>query len=344
MQTLFCDTSRMNASTINVVGAGAFGSALAHVWCSSSAGEGHRVRLWCRDAAQVAALQARGDNIRVPGCPPLRGIEAGHWDDFAGTNDPNDPAAIVVLAVKARAQAAVFASLRPHLHPDCTVVTVSKGFADDQGRLLSEAVTPSSGLAVLSGPSFAADLFADRPAALTLAHCSASKLAEALSAPLLRLYPSADPVGAQVCGALKNVIAIACGCADGMDLGASARSALMTRGLREIERVIEAYGGDQRTATGLAGFGDLALTCQDAQSRNHWFGVQLGQGHQASDLLAQGITVEGALAAQGVLSGPRTQALDLPICQAVAHLVSGHLTPKDLMSRLLARRQAQDVG
>lgn len=327
----------MSASTIHIIGAGAFGSALAHVWLQS----GLAVRLWCRQAAQAEALSHHGINPAVPDCPVLTGVNGGQLDHFQATS----PADIVVLAVKAQAQTAVFQNLAPSLHPNCTIVTVSKGFADEQGALLSEALMPVPGLAVLSGPSFAADLFANRPTALTLATAGdADPLLSTLSTPLLRLYHSDDPRGVQVCGALKNVIAIACGCADGMGLGASARSALMTRGLREIERVIRAYDGDPRTAAGLAGIGDLALTCQDRQSRNHRFGFELGQGARASAVLAQGTTVEGVRAAQSVVAANRTQALDLPILSAVAALVSERITPQQLLNELLARSHASDVG
>ena len=327
----------MNTATIHVIGAGAFGSALAYAWLQG----GRTVQLWCRDTAQAEALNRHATNTRVADCPSLTGVKAGPLDRFEAT----DPADIVVLAVKARAQAAVFRALKSKLHPACAVVTASKGFADDAGTLLSEAIQPKAGLAVLSGPSFAADLFANRPAALTLATPGeANEALAALSTNLLRLYHSDDPRGVQVCGALKNVIAIACGCADGMGLGASARSALMTRGLREIERVIGAYQGDERTATGLAGIGDLALTCQDSQSRNHRFGFELGQGQQASALLAKGTTVEGALAAQSLTTAIRTQLLDLPILRAVSALVSDQISPQQLLTDLLARSQTSDVG
>ena len=331
----------MNRPSIHIVGAGAFGSALAHVWLQG----GSRVKLWCRDPAQAETLARTGRNPKVPDCPTLSGIEAGPLSALDLRSAENHDSAVVVLAVKARAQKAVFADLKARLHDACPVITASKGFADPGGHLLSEALKPEKGLGVLSGPSFAADLFANRPTALTLANAGdPSPLVADLSTPLLRLYHSDDPKGVQVCGALKNVIAIACGCADGMDLGASARSALMTRGLREIERVIEAYQGQTRTAAGLAGFGDLALTCQDSQSRNHHFGFQIGQGRRAAEILAEGKTVEGALAALSVKDGPRTANLDLPISHAVAELVEDQISPENLLSRLLARSYTSDVG
>lgn len=329
----------MNRPSIHIIGAGAFGSALAHVWLTG----GSRVKLWCRDPAQAETLARQGLNPKVPDCPALAGIDAGPLSTFDLEAQQDD--AVVVLAVKARAQQAVFAALSARLPDTCPIITASKGFADPSGHLLSEAIQPKSGLGVLSGPSFSADLFANRPTALTLALAGGpSSLVADLSTPLLRLYHSDDPAGVQVCGALKNVIAIACGCADGMGMGASARSALMTRGLREIERVIEAYDGQTRTAAGLAGFGDLALTCQDSQSRNHQFGFQIGQGKRAADILAAGKTIEGALAALSVKAGPRTAHLDLPISHAVADLVEDRISPQKLLPRLLARSHTSDVG
>ncbi|MGB1155423.1 MAG: NAD(P)H-dependent glycerol-3-phosphate dehydrogenase [Alphaproteobacteria bacterium] len=331
----------MSRGRVHIVGAGAFGSALAKVWLSADVS----VQLWCRDPEQAERLNHDGHNPRVPGCLPLAGVRAGTLDRFGAAGEAMAPGDVLILAVKARAQAEVFAALAPHVPQTCQVVTVSKGFATATGDLLSEALSPPGGLAVLSGPSFAADLFAGRPTALTLAANGVqTAMIEQLSTPQLRLYQSDDPIGVQVCGALKNVIAIACGCSDGMGLGASARSALMTRGLREIERVIAVYGGQHRTAAGLAGLGDLALTCQDSQSRNHRFGVQLGLGEQADALLAQGITVEGAQAALALLAGARTAALDLPISQAVGQLIRDNLSPQDLMTQLLARSLKDDVG
>ena len=142
---------------------------------------------------------------------------------------------------------------------------------------------------------------------------------------------------------MKNVIAIACGCSIGLGLGASARSALMTRGLREIERVVTLYGGSVRTASGLAGIGDLALTCQDADSRNYRFGLALGRGDDLSAILAQNITVEGADTARGLRDGSRTSGIDLPISHAVADLIDGKADRTEVITKLLDRALTQDV-
>ena len=270
----------------------------------------------------------------------MPGITAGVLADFALTS-AND---VVVLAVKAQAQAGVFRPLRDRIQPSNAVVTVSKGFADGRGTLLSAALALPQGLGVLSGPSFSLDLFEDRPTAVALAtERPDATLLAALSTPRLRLYASTDTVGVQICGAMKNVVAIACGCSDGMGFGASARSALMARGLRELERVTEVYGGDPRTAVGLAGVGDLALTCQDQQSRNYSFGFDLGRGQSATDLLGRGTTVEGAATALSLIASGHTEGVSLPITEAVARLSRGEGSPAEEVTTLLSRSLAADV-
>lgn len=321
---------------IHVIGAGAFGSALAHTWHRA----GRDVTLWCRDGQQASLLAESGQNTKVPTCPSLKGIKAGVLAYFKSSGEAD----CIVLAVKAQVQSDVFAAIKPGLTEETAVVTASKGFANPSGDLLSESLDPAGGLSVLSGPSFAQDLFENRPAALTLATEAADEgLIQSLSTPSFRLYASTDTAGVQICGAMKNIIAIACGCSDGMGFGASARTALMTRGLREIERVIAAYGGDQKSAAGLAGVGDLALTCQDRQSRNFSFGFELGRGNTAADLLQNGTTVEGATAAGYLRGSERVSSLDLPISTAVADLVAGADSPAKIVEKLLTRRLAADV-
>lgn len=320
-----------------MIGAGEFGSSLAYAWRQA----GRSVALWCRDPIQAASLRDTGVNPKVPECPAMPGIKAGVLADFAPPS-AND---VVVLAVKAQAQAGVFGPLRDRIQPSNAVVTVSKGFADGRGTLLSAALALPQGLGVLSGPSFSLDLFEDRPTAVALAtERPDAALLAALSTPRLRLYASTDTVGVQICGAMKNVVAIACGCSDGMGFGASARSALMARGLRELERVTEVYGGDPRTAVGLAGVGDLALTCQDQQSRNYSFGYDLGRGHQsAEELLGRGTTVEGAATALSLIASGHTEGVSLPITEAVARLSRGEGSPAEEVTTLLSRSLAADV-
>ena len=320
-----------------MIGAGEFGSSLAYAWRQA----GRSVALWCRDPIQAASLRDTGVNPKVPECPAMPGIKAGVLADFAPPS-AND---VVVLAVKAQAQAGVFGPLRDRIQPSNAVVTVSKGFADGSGTLLSAALALPQGLGVLSGPSFSLDLFEDRPTAVALAtERPDAALLAALSTPCLRLYASTDTVGVQICGAMKNVVAIACGCSDGMGFGASARSALMARGLRELERVTEVYGGDPRTAVGLAGVGDLALTCQDQQSRNYSFGYDLGRGHQsAEELLGRGTTVEGAATALSLIASGHTEGVSLPITEAVARLSRGEGSPAEEVTTLLSRSLAADV-
>ncbi|MBL6771597.1 MAG: NAD(P)H-dependent glycerol-3-phosphate dehydrogenase [Alphaproteobacteria bacterium] len=319
-----------------MIGAGEFGSSLAYAWRQA----GRSVALWCRDPAQATSLRETGINPKVPECPAMPGIRAGVLADFALMSAKD----VVVLAVKAQAQTGVFEPLRDRIRPGNAVVTVSKGFADGTGTLLSTALALPQGLGVLSGPSLSLDLFEDRPTAVTLAteNPDAGLLA-VLSTPRLRLYASADTIGAQICGAMKNVVAIACGCSDGMGFGPSARSALMTRGLRELERLTEVYGGDPRTAVGLAGVGDLALTCQDQQSRNYSFGHDLGQGQSALELLSRGTTVEGAATALSLIASGHTEGVSLPITEAVARLSRGEGSPAEEVTTLLSRSLAADV-
>lgn len=326
----------MDKRNIHVIGAGEFGSALAHAWLQG----GRQVALWCRDAQQAAILRKSGRNPKVPECPLLPGIGGGHLADFA-VDSAHD---VLVLAVKAQSQTVVFEPLRDRFGSNNPVVAVSKGFADGKGTLLSSALALPQGMGVLSGPSFSLDLFSNRPTAVTLATESSDEaLLALLSTSRLRLYASRDTVGVQVCGAMKNIVAIACGCSDGMGFGASARAALMARGLRELERVTEVFGGDPRTAVGLAGVGDLALTCQDEQSRNYSFGHNLGEGQSAVDLLSRGTTVEGAAAALSLIASGRVSGLSLPITEAVARLSRGEGSPVEEVANLLSRSLAVDV-
>ena len=201
---------------------------------------------------------------------------------------------------------------------------------------LIDAACPTATAAILTGPSFARDIALGLPTALTLACAdeSAGKaLQSALTTPNLRLYRTTDTIGAELGGALKNVIAIACGAVMGAGLGESARAALMTRGFAEINRLARALGAQPDTLAGLAGFGDLALTCTSDQSRNYRFGLSIGQGTDFDP----SVTVEGAATARAVLARATAMKIDMPITHAVTALVNGELRVDQAMDMLLSR-------
>ena len=252
-------------------------------------------------------------------------------------------AAIVVAAVPAQATREVLARLAPAMSPGVPLVLTAKGLEQGTLRLQSEIAAeaaPGHPPSVLTGPSLARDLLAGLPTAVTLA-CAEEGLGEALQHRLatraLRLYLSDDLVGAQVGGAVKNVIAIACGAAIGAGLGESARAALMTRGFAEMLRLGRALGGRDETLAGLSGLGDLALTSSSENSRNYAYGLALGRGTPPEALAADGRTYEGAASAEPVVALAARLGVEMPISAAVAALVRGEITVPAAVERLLAR-------
>ena len=221
------------------------------------------------------------------------------------------------------------------------VVTCAKGIDKSAGRLLTEVLEadlPHHPVAVLSGPGFAADIARGLPTAMAIAapdQALAERLANALSSRTFRLYASTDRIGVQLGGALKNVLAIACGIVEGAGLGDSARAALISRGLAEMSRLVEAMGGKADTVRGLSGLGDLVLTGTSHQSRNLRFGISLGQGEPADTV--GGPLVEGAFAASVAARLGEKFAVDLPITHAVAAIIDGRLDIRTAMERLMSR-------
>jgi glycerol-3-phosphate dehydrogenase (NAD(P)+) len=306
--------------SIAIVGAGAWGTALAQ----AQAAQGRQVALWARRVDVVAAIRERGENTPcLPGVGLAPSIDVSV--DLAATLAAADIAILAVPAAHAPEVAAAIgrtAAVPPH------VVLAAKGFAQPGSRLLADAigrVLPEAGIAVLSGPSFAQDVARGLPTAIVLAAGTigtARDLAARLATPSLRIYAGDDRAGVQVGGALKNVIAIACGIVAGRGLGESARAALLTRGLAEMARLAEALGGRQRTLMGLSGLGDLALTCASPQSRNHALGLELGRGAKLATLLAgRRSVVEGVGAAAAAGSLAARLDIALPICQSVAAIL-----------------------
>ncbi|HHY49645.1 MAG TPA: NAD(P)H-dependent glycerol-3-phosphate dehydrogenase, partial [Alphaproteobacteria bacterium] len=244
----------------------------------------------------------------------------------------------VILAVPAQATRAAIAAIGGEALANKPVVLSAKGL--ETGTLLRQsevllALAPMARPFVLSGPSFAADVAAGRPTAVTLAGDDASEtseLAAALAGPAFRLYAADDRIGVELAGALKNVYALACGAVEGAGLGASARSALIARGFAELNRIIVALGGSPTTLTGLAGLGDLTLSCTSMQSRNYRYGVALGRGEPPPDLLAEGVAT--APVAQLMA---REQAVDAPLIDAVNLLLTGARSIDEIVAGLMSR-------
>lgn len=314
--------------TVAIAGAGAFGTALA----VSLASRGESVVLWARDADGAAQMDRTRGNPRLPGVTLPTQVRM--------TSDPAllYGADIILLAVPAQTLRAFLtdhaAGLAGKMLVSCAkgidLVTLSGPTA-----LIADLV-PNAIPAVLTGPSFAADIARGLPTALTIAcpdDVAGTALQQALSTPTLRLYRTTDTVGAELGGAIKNVIAIACGACIGAGLGDSARAALMTRGFAEMQRLALRLGAEADTLAGLAGLGDLVLTCTSDQSRNYRHGLSLGRGVMQDDT----VTVEGVATSKAVSALALTLDLDLPISAVVAALCDHRLTMADAMNTLLNR-------
>jgi glycerol-3-phosphate dehydrogenase (NAD(P)+) len=318
---------------IAVIGAGAFGTALAAVIALEGR---HPVTLIGRNPLLMSDLRSdRIHNAALPGIVLPDGLQ------FSAEPDALQEASIVLLAMPSQAQADAGRHYGPYLAKQASIVTCAKGIDRSSGRLLSEvleAELPHHAIAVLSGPGFASDIARGLPTAMAVAASDqvvAERLAGALSGPTFRLYASADRIGVQLGGALKNVLAIACGIVEGAGLGESARAALISRGLAEMSRLVEAMGGNADTVRGLSGLGDLVLTGTSHQSRNLRFGMALGRGEQVRSAAAP--LVEGAFAASVAAKLGVQHSVDLPVTDAVAAIIDGRLDVRSAMERLMAR-------
>ncbi|WP_246153918.1 NAD(P)H-dependent glycerol-3-phosphate dehydrogenase [Methylobacterium oryzihabitans] len=320
--------------TVAVVGGGAWGTALAN---AAAAGQEGEVVLWMRDAAAARdAARARENARYLPGVPLHPRVRpSGEAGDLAG-------AGAVLLVVPAQTLRGVLGTLRPALRPDATLVICAKGIERGSDAFMTEvaaAVAPGAPLAVLSGPSFAADVARGLPTAVTLAAAEparAAALAGILSGPALRVYHSGDLRGVEIGGAAKNVLAIACGAVVGRGLGESARAALVARSFAELMRFARACGARSETLMGLSGLGDLVLSASSAQSRNFAFGERLGRGADPGEA-AGGKLAEGALTAAGLVALARRHGVEMPVAEAVAALVAGTLRLDDAIAALMRR-------
>ena len=317
---------------VGVVGGGSWGTALAN----AAAMAGREVTLWLRDGQAAQALQTSRENARyLPGVRLHERVFASH-----------DPArlagaATMLMVTPAQTLRGVLENLAPALD-GAALVLCSKGIERGSDAFMSAVARqarPEAVIAVLSGPSFAADVVRGLPTAVTLA-CEdggeAARLAELLSGPAFRLYHTDDVRGVEIGGAGKNVLAIASGIVAGRGLGESARAALIARAFAELMRFARAYGGRPETLMGLSGLGDLVLTASSPQSRNFAFGERLGRGASPEEA-AGGKLAEGAFTAAALLGLAHKQGVEMPVAEAVGAIVSGAISVDEAMTRLLTR-------
>ncbi len=325
---------------IGIIGAGAWGTALAMVAVRS----GCRVALWARNPAVAAAINNHHENREyLPGIGLDRTIVAtSDLADFTGKD-------ALLLVTPAQSLGKTASDLEPHIKHPLPVAICSKGLERGTNRLLSdvlEQVMPQAIACILSGPSFAIDVAHHLPTAVTLASDdvkTAEALARALGSPSFRPYASGDIIGAQIGGAVKNVLAIACGIVEGRSLGQSARSALTCRGFAELTRFALAHGGKIETLGGLSGLGDLILTCSSQMSRNMSLGYALGQGNSLEQIMKSRNSVTEGVHTAGVVCEIAAQKnIEMPICEAVRDICAGSISVDQAIENLMARPFRQE--
>jgi glycerol-3-phosphate dehydrogenase (NAD(P)+) len=316
-------------NTFTVIGAGAWGTALAMV----AARAGRAVALYAHDADHAARIAAQRENPRLPGVALAA--------DIAVTNDLASAARadIVLVATPAQHLRGAVNALAPHLAPATPVIACAKGIEHGTHKFMTDIIAETALRAVpaiLSGPSFADDVARGLPTAVTLAakdEALAAKLVQALGSPTFRPYHSTDVRGVEIGGAAKNVLAIAAGIVVGKQLGASAQAALATRGFSELSRFGRALGARPETLVGLSGLGDLILTCSTAQSRNFAAGLALGRGEPPP----AGKLAEGVSTAPVLVELAASHHVEMPVSQAVAAILANQLSIDDAIEGLLSR-------
>jgi glycerol-3-phosphate dehydrogenase (NAD(P)+) len=326
-------------TAIAVLGAGSWGTALAiHL-----ARAGRRVALWARSADTAESIDASRENaLYLPGhrLPPEIRVTADLREALAG-------AGTVLFVVPAQGSRAVYALAAPHLPDEADLAIASKGIEEGSLLRLSEVLAAVAGrgagrrIAALSGPSFALEVARGEPTAIVAASADAScarRLREVVSAGSLRVYSNSDLPGVELAGAVKNVIAIATGIAEGIGFGANTRAALITRGLSEVARLGGALGGRAATFAGLAGAGDLILTCTGVLSRNRSVGMAVGRGRPLAEILGEmRMVAEGVATTRAVLALAERHRVDLPIALKVHEVLFEGRSPRDAVADLLAR-------
>lgn len=329
---------------IAVIGGGAWGTALAAV----ARRAGRAVSLWARNAELAAEIGAGRNPRYLPDVPLPGGIEA--TDDLAAAVRDADA---VLLVTPSRTVREICEALAPHLPAGAPIAVCAKGIEKTTGLLLAQVATevlPGHAVGALSGPSFAIETVKGYPTAVTVAfpftyeerldpHAStAARFAVSLSSDVFRVYVTDDLTGVEVGGAVKNVIAIACGMMTGAGFAENTRAALITRGIDEMKTLAQALGGRRETVTGLSGAGDLTLTCSSQTSRNMSLGFQLGQGIPRAECFdGKPVVVEGEVNAVSVIDLARRVGIDMPICEAVHAILHDGAAPGETFAQLWAR-------
>ncbi len=327
-----------------VLGSGGWGTALA----AHLARVGHDVRLWGRDAHLIAELgRTRVNATYLPGVELPAGVTP-----TADLATAVSGVSLVVAAVPSHGLRQVARAMAPALAQGATLVSATKGIEVDSLFRMSDVLAQECGaghpVVVLSGPSFALELARSLPTAVVAASTDPKAVARVLEefrSGYFRLYESDDVVGVEIGGALKNVIAIAAGAAEGLGLGFNAKAGLITRGLAEIARLAVAAGGKRETLAGLAGLGDLVLTCHGSLSRNRQFGLELGRGRTAAEILAgMKAVAEGVRTATAARTLGARYQIELPITEQVVAVIDGRISPQAAVTELMERPQRAEVG
>lgn len=323
-----------SSAPVGVIGLGNWGTALAH----HLARKGHRVIAWAREASVRDAIQRHHRH-------PFYFRDLDLDPKIVPTADLSECLAtgVVIYALPSSSLASVVPEIKPV--NNSLIISAVKGLESQSSltalQLFDRYFDPSVRTAVISGPSFAIDVVNQRPCGLVAASRDAAvsqQVAELFSGTSIRVYTSTDPIGVEIGGVAKNVIALAAGACDGLDLGESARAGLITRGLAEMMRLAEALGGERLTLSGLSGLGDLVMTSTSPLSRNHTLGYRLGKGERLSDVIATlGSVAEAAGSAPLVLRLATEQGVNMPITEQVVALLEGGITPPELVQRLMQR-------
>jgi glycerol-3-phosphate dehydrogenase (NAD(P)+) len=328
-------------SRIAILGGGSWGSGLSVVLAHSR--RKHEIRIWVRESSIAQSIRDEHENkIYLPGIPLPTCVQAS-----TEIGEALDGAQIVVGAAPSAHSREVYTQTLPHLSPDCIIVSATKGLEPATHLRMSEVIQQVCcsrfipRIAVLSGPSFAVEAARGEPTAVVLAsqdRAMGAFLQEEFAGPTFRLYTNDDVLGVELAGAMKNVIAIAAGACQGLGLGANTLAALITRGLAEMARLSAALGGKPETLSGLAGLGDLVLTCHGVLSRNRHVGFELGRGRTLDEILAEmDMVAEGVGTAAALMSLAREQHIELPITEQVNSILNLGNSPRDAIRAIMER-------